>query len=84
MIRMEQEKAQRWAKAVADTLKAERGIAGFSQAEVERVTGISRSSYRRYEDAERQPDAVQLAQIAEAFGISMVHLISEVQRRATS
>lgn len=81
---MEQEEAQRWADALAATLRAERGVADKSQAEVERLTGISRSSYRLYEEAKRQPDTVQLAKIAEAFGVSWLYLMSEVQRRATS
>lgn len=81
---MEHEAAERWALAVAETLRAERGIAGRSQAEVERVTGITRSSYRLYEAAKRQPDAVQLAKIADAFRVSFVHLMAEIERRATS
>lgn len=81
---MEQDEAQRWADALAATLRAERGVADKSQAEVERLTGISRTSYRLYEDAKRQPDAVQLARIAEAFGVTFVYLMGEVERRAKS
>ena len=79
---MEQELQQRWAEAVAATLRAERGVAGLSQAEVERLTEISRSSYRLYEEGKRQPDAVQLARIAEASRISWLDLVSEIERRA--
>lgn len=78
---MEQEQAKKWALAVAVTLRSERAIAQLSQAEVSRATGISRSSYRLYEEGERQPDAVQLAMIAEAFGVRLSHLINEVERR---
>jgi len=81
---MEQHEAQRWANALAATLRAERGVAGKSQAEVERLTGISRSSYRLYEEAKRQPDTVQLVRIAEAFGVSWLYLLGEVERRAKS
>ena len=83
MRHMEQEEQRRWAKAVAATLRAERGVAGLSQAEVERLTGISRSSYRLYEEAKRQPDMVQLARIAEVFKVPFVHLVAEIDRRAT-
>lgn len=79
--RMEQEQAQRWANAVAATLRAERGVADKSQAEIERLTGISRSSYRLYEEARRLPDAVQMARIVEAFGIDWLYFMGEVARR---
>ncbi len=81
---MEQEQAARWDRAVADTLCAERGIAKLNQAEAARRAGISRSSYRLYEEGARQPDSTQLAAIAEAFGISFIYLMSEVHRRANS
>ena len=79
---MEQHERELWSAAVAATLRAERGVAGLSQAEVERRTGIARTSYRLYELAERQPDMVQLAALAEAFGVPLSRLIAEMQRRA--
>lgn len=79
---MDQEQLEQWVAVVAATLRAERGIAGISQAEVERRTGITRSSYRLYELGKRQPDVGQLALIAEAFGVSVARLVSEAQRRA--
>lgn len=79
---MEQEATARWEAAVADTLCAERGIAKLNQVEAARRAGIARTSYRLYEQGERQPDAVQLAAIAEAFGISFAHLLGEIDRRA--
>lgn len=78
---MEREEQRRWEKAVAEALRAERSAAHLSQAAVSRKTGITRSSYRLYEEAVRQPDAVQLAQIAEAFGIPLSRLVLEMQRR---
>ena len=84
MVRhMEQDEQRRWESAVAATLRAERGIARLSQADVARITGIARSSYRLYESAERVPDAVQLARIAEAFKVPWLRLVSEINRRAT-
>ena len=79
---MEQRERELWSAAVAATLRAERGVAGLSQAEVERRTGITRTSYRLYELGKRQPDMVQLAGIAEAFGVPLSRLIAEVERRA--
>ena len=79
---MERKEQERWVAAMAATLRAERGLAAISQAEVERRTGISRSSYRLYEQGVRNPDALSLALIAEAFGITPSRLISETERRA--
>lgn len=78
---MEQRELERWAQAVAAALRAERGVAGLSQAEVERRTGITRTSYRLYELGKRQPDVTQLAQIAEAFGISFSRLMAAIEQR---
>ena len=79
---MEQFERQQWAEAVAATLRAERAVAGLDQAAIARLTGIARSSYRFYEQAARNPDVVQLAQIAEALGITFPYLMSEIDRRA--
>lgn len=79
---MEHEEEMVWRKAVAETLRAERAIAGLNQVQVSQRTGIARTSYRFYERGERQPDAVQLAAIAEVFGIPFSRLYSEIDRRA--
>ena len=79
---MEQNERQLWAEAVAATLRAERAVAGLDHAAIARLTGIARSSYRFYEQAARNPDVVQLAMIAEAFGVTFAYLMSEVDRRA--
>ena len=79
---MEQQERALWAQAVAASLRAERGVAGLSQAEVERLTGIARTSYRMHELGTRQPDVVQLAQIAEALRIPLSRLFAEIERRA--
>ena len=80
---MEHETEQRWRAALAATLRAERGVADLSQVEVERRTGIARTSYRLYEEAKRVPDAVQLAAIVDAFGVPWLTFMAEVQRRAS-
>lgn len=78
---MEREEERRWERAVADAIAAERAVARLSQAAAARKAGIARTSYRLYEEAERQPDMVQLAKIAEAFGIPLSKLMAEVVRR---
>lgn len=79
---MDQEEMDRWTSAVAATLRAERAAAGLSQVQVADRTGIARTSYRFYELGERNPDTVQIAQIAEAFGVSFSYLMGEIDRRA--
>lgn len=78
---MEQSRLALWKEAVAETLRAERGAAGLSQAEVERRTGITRSSYRLYELAKRDPSVLQMAALAEEFGILFSRLMAEIERR---
>lgn len=78
---MEQEEVKKWALATASALRAMRGEAGLSQVDVERRTGITRTSYRMYERADRQPTVVQLAAISEAFGISFSRLMAEISSR---
>lgn len=80
---MEHIEEAKWASAVAETIRAERGVSKLSQAEVARRARISRSSYRLYEEGERQPDAVQLASIAQVLGVRLSYLVSEIERRAT-
>lgn len=67
--------------AVAAALRSARGIAGLSQADVERRTGITRSSYRYYEEGVRAPNAAYLVAIARAFGISFEKLAAEIDRQ---
>jgi len=79
---MEREEEQRWIDAMSATLRAERGIAGYGQAELARRTGIARTSLRLYEEGRRQPDVIQLAMIADALHVTVGHLVGEAERRA--
>lgn len=79
---MEHAEEESWRQAVAATLRAERAVAGLNQVQVEERTGITRSSYRFYEQGTRMPDAIQLAKIAEAFRIRFSYLMAEIDRRA--
>lgn len=82
--RMDQEEMDRWVAATAATLRAERAAAGISQAQVAERTGIARTSYRFYELGERNPDTVQIAKIAEVFGVTVSYLLGEIERRANA
>ncbi len=79
---MEHDLERRWSLATAETLRAERGIAQQSQYETSEKAGITRSSYRLYELGQRSPTTVQLAAIAQAFGIQFSQLLGELERRA--
>ena len=78
---MEHEMERQYLAAVAAALRSARGVAGISQAEVERRTGIARSSYRLYEEGVRAPNAAYLVAIARAFGVSFEKLASEIDRQ---
>ena len=79
---MDTDREERWSRAVGDTLRAERGIANQTQAETARKADITRTSYRLYELGQRSPTAIQLASIAQTFGISFSKLMAEIERRA--
>lgn len=81
VLRMEQWELSLWESAVADALSAERGVAKLNQVEAARRADIARTSYRLYEQGRRQPNAAQLAAIADAFGISFPYLMGEIKRR---
>ena len=51
---------------------------GWDQAEIAQKTGINRSSWSRLENGETAPDAIQLAKIADAFGMKSKELFAEV------
>lgn len=78
---MEQADERRYLDAVSAALRSARGVAGLSQAEVERRTGITRTSYRLYEDGKRAPSVTYLIEISRAFGIPFPKLAAEIDRR---
>ncbi len=80
MFRMDQE---RWAAAIAETIRAERAAARLSQAELAKKADIPRVTFTRYETGVRRPNLVQIAQIAEALGISASTFTRRVEERAS-
>lgn len=77
---MKQDELDALDDAVAETLRSIRGVAGISQAEMERRTGIARTSYRLYEKGQRQPDVNALARIVEACGTSLTSVMGDIER----
>lgn len=71
----------RWAEAVAETIRAERAAARLSQAELAKRASIPRVSYIRYETGERQPNVVQVAQIADGLGMPLSSFLRRVEAR---
>jgi transcriptional regulator with XRE-family HTH domain len=59
------------AAAFAAQLRAERAVAGVSQDELARRTGISKSTILRLESGERVMDTAQLGAICRALGIAI-------------
>lgn len=72
---------ERWADAVADTIRAERAAAQLTQAELAARAGIPRITYIRYESGERKPNVAQVAAIAEALGMRTSTFLARVQAR---
>ena len=51
-------------------IKAARKRAEFTQAEVQALTGISRSSLSKYENGEQEPPLETLGVLTELYGVS--------------
>ena len=58
-----------------DKIRAARKAAGKTQKEMAMILGITESTYCGYETGKRQPDAVKVAAIAAALGVSGDYLL---------
>ena len=58
-----------------DKIRAARKAAGKTQKEMAMILGITESTYCGYETGKRQPDAVKVATIAAALGVSGDYLL---------
>ena len=58
-----------------DNIRAARKAAGKTQKEMAMILGITESTYCGYETGKRQPDAVKVAAIAAALGVSGDYLL---------
>ena len=57
------------------TLKALRGNSNLTQKETAEKIGVSTTTWSRWENKERFPDAKQINKIAEVFGVSYDDII---------
>lgn len=70
-----------WSDAVAALVRAERAHKGWTQLEMVRNTGLSRSTYMRIESGEHIADASELARICGAIGIPLSEFFRRVEER---
>lgn len=68
-------------QAVADQIRAERAAARLTQREVWTRAGLTRSTYLRIEDAERDINTAQLAALAPVFGLTLTQLVERAETR---
>lgn len=69
------------ADAMIVQINAEIGAKGWNRLELAKRSGISASSIYRYLDGERQMKLQDIADIADALGISYLELATRAQRR---
>ena len=72
---------ERWDKAAAETIRAERAAARLSQAEVAKRAGIPRVSHIRYETGERKPNITHIAAIAQALEMPFSVFVRQIEER---
>ena len=68
--------------AIAKQIKAERNAAGMSQQELATRASMSITTLRRVETGSRPPTVGQVADVADALGISLSTLICRAEERA--
>lgn len=59
----------------AEKLKAARKDAGYSQQQIEDITGINRTTLSRYELGQREPDIETLGILADFYEVSLDWLV---------
>lgn len=67
---------------VARALRAERGAAGLSREQLAKLSGVSVSTLRRIEEAERSAKVDQLAAICGALGLDLAHFFAQAAARS--
>lgn len=58
-----------------ERLKRARKASGKTQKEIADILGITESTYCGYETGKRRPDAIKIAQLASALGVSGDYLL---------
>jgi DNA-binding XRE family transcriptional regulator len=70
-----------WSDAVAALVRAERAHKGWTQVEMVKASGLSRSTYMRIESGEHIADTSELARICAAIGIPLSEFFRRVEER---
>lgn len=70
-----------WSDAVAALVRAERAHKDWTQLQMVKETGLSRSTYMRIESGEHIADASELARICAALGIRLSEFFRRVEER---
>jgi transcriptional regulator with XRE-family HTH domain len=70
-------------RAIASEIRAERGRKNLSQADLIRLSGLSKSTIGRIENAERDVDIAQLVAIGDVLGIAPVTILQRAQDALT-
>jgi DNA-binding XRE family transcriptional regulator len=70
-----------WSVAVAAQVRAERAAGGWTQMEIVRRTGLSRSTYMRIESGKHVADTSELARICAGVGITLSEFFRRVEDR---
>lgn len=69
------------ARAIAETIRAERAAKGLSQKQLAEAIGISQQGLLRYEKGQRDISTADLMRIAAALGMSFSTLARRLQDR---
>ena len=64
-----------YAETFAAKLKAAREDAGYTQRQIEAITGIKQSTLASYETGRTQPDLETLGQLADFYAVSVDWLL---------
>lgn len=70
-----------WSDAVAALVRAERAHKGWTQVQMVKETGLSRSTYMRIESGEHIADTTELSRICGAIGIPLSEFFRRVEER---
>lgn len=70
-----------WSDAVAALVRAERAHKNWTQLQMVKETGLSRSTYMRIESGEHIADTSELARICGAIGIPLSEFFRRVEER---
>jgi transcriptional regulator with XRE-family HTH domain len=64
-------------KVLAERLRTERGLRGWSLADLASRSGVSKATLSKIEREDVSPTAVVLSRVATAFGITLAELLTE-------